>query len=258
MMRMHAVLSTGLAALLVLPRLRGGGDDPAVLEASLTRTVHALEVLSGIDQRLRAQDLAVVGDVLSVTEPAGGDPAAASATLETLRREVSLLQMELDQLEAAPAVVLAPVAKREPPAVTTGLDDATRKALQLPIGAGDGASADGALASAPPATVANEGPGYSADPLRHALACLRARRPERALELLTGREDPESQYWRARALADLDRIDEAIAILARLSAASGDDFTTKRATTDLEFLRWKRDFVSRLPAGLRARTEDPR
>ena len=256
-MRMHAALSAGLAALFVLPRFASQGDDPAVLQASLTRTARALEVLSGIEARVRARDTAVIGDVLSATEPAGTDPAAANEALETLRREVSLLQMELDSLESAPVPDPA-AAKPEPGSlsITTGLDETTRRALSLPLGAEE-SSAD-APAAEPPAPVSLEGPGYSADPLRHALTCLRTGRPERALELLAGREDLESLYWRSRALADLERADEAIELLSRIIAADGDDYAARRASTDLEFLRWKQGFRARLPEGLRGRTEGPR
>jgi hypothetical protein len=260
-MRMHAALSAGLAALFVLPRFAGTGDDPAVLQASLTRTVRALEVLAGIEARVRVQDAAVVGDVLSATEPAGTDPAAANEALETLRREVSLLQMELDSLESAP-VPSADSAAAEPGAgslsITTGLDETTRRALSLPLGAEQSASEAAPANEPPPAPVSLEGPGYSADPLRHALTCLRTGRPERALELLAGREDLESLYWRSRALADLERIDEAIELLSRIIAAAGDDYAARRASTDLEFLRWKQGFRARLPEGLRGKTEGPR
>ncbi len=259
MMRMHAALSAGLAAFFLLPGMRGASDDPAGLETSLVRTVRALETLAGFEQRVRTRDSSVIADVISATEPAHLAPTDGGEALDKLRREVSLLQMELDRLETAPMSDATASFEAPPPApITTGLDESTRHALRLPLGAEDPRATHEARMEPAHAPVAMERAGYSADPLRHALACLRAGRPERALELLVGREDLEALYWRSRALVELDRVDDAIALLTRVHESSGDDYAGRRAATDLEFLRWKKDFQERLPQGMRTQGKEPR
>jgi hypothetical protein len=55
-------------------------------------------------------------------------------------------------------------------------------------------------------------------------------------------------YWRARTLERLERIDDAIQTMERAIQKGGEGFEQRRAETDLEFLRWKRDFVKNLPS----------
>jgi hypothetical protein len=90
-------------------------------------------------------------------------------------------------------------------------------------------------------------PAYSADPLRHGIACYRAGRYEEARALLAPLETPASLYWHARTLERLELLEEAVAVMERVVAQGGDSFEARHAATDLEFLRWKRDFMQSLP-----------
>ncbi len=252
MMRLHSALSAGLAAFFVLPvALPSMGirqDELQLLEDALSRTVRALEVMGSLEERLRSPDPSMVELVLSSTEQAHLPPAEGGERLETLRREVSLLQMEVDSLEISSSSSPADRA----PTITIGLDEELRQALRMPLHEEPPA----AELSPPPPTGPSEPsreaqpptpPGYSADPLRQAVACYRAGRHERALSLLEGREDLEALYWRSRCLTQLERTDEAIALLTRIVESAGASYAGRRAESDLDFLRWKKDFQARLP-----------
>ena len=94
--------------------------------------------------------------------------------------------------------------------------------------------------------ISPEGEGYSADPLRHAIACYRAGRFAEVLGLIGPDErDLEALYWRARALAQLERVDEALETLGRVIERGKDAGVVERARTELEFLEWKREFERR-------------
>ncbi len=254
MMRLHSVLSAGLAAFFVLPTalpsLGISQDDLHLLEDALSRTVRALEVMGTLEERLRSPDPSMIELVLSSTEPAHLPTAEGGERLETLRREVSLLQMEVDSLEASSSTCPADPAR---PGITTGLDEETRQSLRMPLHPEEPSTAEPLAApstertSEPSKETQPELPGYSADPLRQAMACYRAGRHERALSLLESREDLEALYWRSRCLTQLERTDEAIALLTRIIESAGDSYAGRRAESDLDFLRWKKDFRARLP-----------
>jgi tetratricopeptide (TPR) repeat protein len=255
MLRFQTALASLLGSALVAPVFLGQGSI-ATLEDALAGTQRALEVLKSLEQRLQEDPGAALGLLLSATEPAALDEPQLDARFESLRNEVSLLQMELDALQspqlaagtpgagAAPLPVL-PLSS-EPAWVTTGLDDSLRALLASdapvspvrPTLRMEGADAPDAGANA-----------YSADPLRHGIACYRAGRHAEALALLAPIEGATALYWTARTLERLERLDEAVATmeraLAKASAATGETpgFEPRRAESDLEFMRWKRDFL---------------
>ncbi len=287
MLRFQTAIASVLGALLVLPAVFGQGEL-ATLEDALAGTARALEVLQGIQKRLSDDPAGAVGLLLSATEPPlqgspatpaspafpsfEGDERALDERLETLRSAVNLLQMELDALESPTAAALGArepalsprsMVPASPAGVTTGLDDALR-ALLAQDPAARATFRESAPAAAGPARAGRPAAGaaeaYSADPLRHAITCYRAGRFEEALELLAPLENATALHWRARTLERLERLDEAIDALERALARGGEGFEERRAQTDLEFLRWKRDFVATLgkkPAGPSVRPSVP-
>jgi hypothetical protein len=258
MLRFQTALASLLGSALVAPVFLGQGTL-ATLEDALAGTQRALEVLKGLEQRLQADPGAALGLLLSATEPPALDGQQLDGRFEHLRNEVSLLQMELDALQSpqlasgaagipagAPPPVLMDTAEGE--WRTTGLDDSLRALLASdapgppvrPAARGDASGA------AEDADVAN---AYSADPLRHGIACYRAGRHAEALALLAPIGGPTAMYWTARSLERLERLDEAVTTLERALAAAqatgGETpgFEPRRAASDLEFMRWKRDFL---------------
>lgn len=94
-----------------------------------------------------------------------------------------------------------------------------------------------------------EGKGYSADPMRQAQACFRAKRYEQGLELLEAAEpSPTVSYWTARMLERLDRIDEAIELYNAIETDDDAKELHAAAKRDREFAEWRRDFEKK--AGL--------
>jgi tetratricopeptide (TPR) repeat protein len=275
MLRFQTAVASVLGALFVVPVLVGQGQI-ATLENALSGTARAIEVLEGLEQKLREDPASALGLVLSATEAPLGDDAQRDQRLETLRSEVNLLQMELDAMqsptlavgsggEAGGAVQSAlgtheplPVARPQGPGITTGLDDSMR-ALLTGATPGGGAAGSRALPRGesegsrehPAETSEAEEPAaesaYSADPLRHGITCYRAGRYAEALALLSPLDGATALYWQARTLERLERLDDAIRVMERAIADGGEGFELRRAQTDLEFLRWKRDFVKGLP-----------
>lgn len=270
MMRFQTAISGLLAALLVVPVFVGQGHVSSLQDA-LGGTRRAIEVLKGLEQRLHDEPAAAMGLILSATESARGDEAQRDRKLEDLRNEVGLLQMELDSIQSpvlgADGAVQSALGARQPfeaqrpatpPGITTGLDDSMRALLTEAPGTRtqlwpETAEPRAGTPSAQPAPGAGAESAYSADPLRHGIACYRAGRYGEALALLAPLTDASALYWQARALERLERLDDAVALMERAlakndpsGAAAG--FEKRRAETDLEFLRWKRDFVKQLPA----------
>jgi tetratricopeptide (TPR) repeat protein len=220
-------------------------------------------VLQGLERQLGEDPVATLGLILSATEAPAGDEALRDRRLETLRNEVGLLQMELDALQSpvlAPDGAVqdflgtrTPLEPAGPPGagITTGLDDSLRALLSeapssrlLPVPAApEPARTKGQDGSEPPVDVGV----YSADPLRQGIACYRAGRYAEAYELLAPIPDANALYWQARALERLERLDEAVTVMERAVAKGVEGFELRRAQTDLEFLRWKRDFLADLP-----------
>ncbi len=271
MSRTGLVSNAAIGVLLLVPALTLQGRSPASLEEALESTLRALEALGAIEQRIAHSDPEAVGVLLASTEPAPEAPQALEHALLDLRAEVSSLECELDGLHAQTAgpAQQDPQAQDAdagaggaPIAPTTGLDDATRRRL-----AGSALSAVEPLAQVEPLAAAGaaaavlhsfEAPGYMADALRLARACYRQGRWHEGLALLEGRDGtPAETYWRARCLEKLERNDEAIAAYERLVADPAGGWEAARAREDLEFLRWRLDFLARRGAA-KASGEDQR
>jgi hypothetical protein len=113
-----------------------------------------------------------------------------------------------------------------------------------------------AAAGPRPAAPSAEDPGYSADPLRHANTLYRAGRFQEGFALIAKRAEPEAVYLQARFLERLGRMDEAIRVLESVVGLLPEGYESRRAKSDLEFFRWKRDFLERLPEA--AATDAPK
>jgi hypothetical protein len=258
MLRFQPLVSTAAAALLLFPAASFSSDDLAVLQGALAEIEHALEVLNGLGPRVAGGEEGAGALVRSGTEGPLPDAVEADRQLETLRDEVNLLQAELDVLEARPLLVEAPAAplglgprKGGVPPISTGLSVEQRALLT-----GDESVTRAAPAAAPPGS-AHPGPGpaqaaseegYSADPMRHAEACLRAGRYKEGFTLIAARTDPSAVYLQARLLEKLGRLDEAITALESVVHKLPEGYEARRAQSDLEFFKWKRDFLRRMPA----------
>jgi len=276
MLRFQTAIAGLLAPVLVVPVFLGQGSI-ATLQDALAGTLRALEVLKGLEQRLQADPAATLGLVLSATEAPAGDEVQRDRRLEGLRNEVNLLQMELDAMlspvlgadgsvQGALGTRLALEEGAEPGAapsagITTGLDDSLRALLSgaRPLPRDNAPREDGAGASVSGAGEPAAESAYTADPLRHGITCYRAGRFAEAWTLLAPLEDAAALYWQARTLERLERLDEAVTTMERAIAKGGAAPELRRAQTDLEFLRWKRDFVKSLPAsGKDPKQKEPR
>jgi len=260
MMKFQATLVTGLAALLVAPRMTLGQDEVAALENALAQTVRALEVVSGLETRLAVEPEATVPLVITATEATalGVTEETLDGRLASLRSEVSLLRMDLDALENPMAgdPRTAPTAVRAPD-VSTGLDESILSLMRRSVdpGADPTGPQPGPTASTTPARTTKsptiDPSQYTADPLGQAKASYNAGRYEDGVLLLEGRTDDASRYWLARCLTRLERYDEAVKLLEDVVRTAGDTYEGRRAATDLEFAKWKRDFDQKLPQGLK-------
>lgn len=285
MLKFQPILTAAAGALVVVPAVTLDDADLGSLQSALNDTTRAIEVLTGLQQRIDAGDPAAADMVERVTEAPILDPRSRDERLETLRNEVGLLHTEFDLLEAR-AFALAPppmpgtgspgtgaLQPNQPaqpsglafgslpqagtaPVVSSGLSQADRMRLSdlgLPPKAGGTAPASDAAGTTPgpgtiPVAVAEgDGPEYSADPVRHARACLRAGRYQEGVDVLRNSEDPEAMYVKARCLEKLGRLDEAIETLTVVVAQSPEGYQAERAKSDLEFFQWKRDFLALVP-----------
>jgi tetratricopeptide (TPR) repeat protein len=272
MLKFNYALNLGLATLLVVPAvtLGSGGEDS--LEATLQRTLKALDQLAAVEERLQNGDATAIPTVLAATEaplPAPAeDPGARDALLESLRHDVARLQSEAEQLESRPASAALPssapttntaaessaaTTTTEVPAATTGLDDALRAQLARSVGAAAAPTSTPAVTTpvaAAPSRASNarafEPAGYAADALRLGRACYRQGRYAEALAAFEQRlEDVECAYWRARTLEKLGRDTEALAGYSAVIARKDAGTHAERAREDLEFLQWRVDFEQR-------------
>ena len=268
MMKFQAALSTGVATLLVVPAVTMGGNDLGTLRDALTNTNRALELLGGIQGKFETGETPTPGVVAAITEAPMLDARRRDERLVTLRNEVSLLQTELELLEdgtrpgTTPAI-RPPSASADglPPAteggtplprVHTGMDNATRRALQ-----GLDPEEKAPAVDSAPREIEKAGPkpspdgiNYTANPVLQARACFRAGLYERGATLLaTAKSDPEALYWRARCYEKLNRLQEATDDLERVLETSKDEHLLSLARTDLEFVAWKKGFLEKLEAG---------
>jgi len=272
MMRFQTTITAVLASLFVMPVLIGQGSI-GTLEDALAGTKRAIEVLKGLEKQLSEDPVTAMALVLSATETPSGTDMQREEHLEALRSEVNLLQMEFDALHspalASDGAVQGALGTRSPLAesklpsagITTGLGDDLRAYLNgapQPRVAPAPASRGTEPGSEGEADLASTNNAYSADPLRHGITCYRAGRYAEALGLLAQLEDASALYWQARTLERLERLDEAVKVMERALAKGGEGFEARRAQTDLEFLRWKRDFVQQMPARGQDKTKEPR
>jgi hypothetical protein len=274
MLKFHSAVTTGAAALLLFPALQASTGDLTVLRGALDEIQRALQVLNTLEPRIAAGEPGSSALVRSVTEPPLADPQAADRDLERLRNEVNLLQVELDVAESGPLPVGPPspdpweasAGGGEAPPISTGLSADQRALLEqdivgpvLPQAAPPSRPAttlrvplkpEGAKTALPAADA-----GYSADPMRHAEACLRAGRHKEGFALIAARTDPPAVYLQARLLERLGRLDEAIEALASVVDKLAGSSEGRRAQSDLEFFRWKRDFLKRMPSDTAGKAE---
>lgn len=214
MMKWGFALNATLGAVLVASAIGFSGAGPQDFDLSLDRVARGLEEAAGLRARIERGDAAAIGAVIERSELPAPDPRADDERLAQLRFEVSRLQMEWDALAAA-----APIAPKKPIVSPT--------------------AAVGAKGSAGQPT-AHEAPGFSADPLRQGEALYRAGKYADALAVLRLLpDDARCQYWSARALEQLGRDDEAVALYTTVSERKDGGWARERARTDLEFLRWK-------------------
>lgn len=269
MMKFHAAITAGLAATIVIPAVTLDTEEIGTLEDALSNTVRALELVTGIQKKFETEKKSDTGLVLAMTEDSILDPQLRDERLHALRNEVNLLQTELDLIESDD-LGITPVATTPPPPtgvpegeiipaagaagsiprVTTGLDDATRRALadlQRKDRGEDVAEAPEPAETVAPFVSSTEKEGYSADPLRHARACYRIERyAEGAAILKDLKSDPRALYWRARCLEKLGQLDEAARALRKVIELSPDTPEGRNAKSDLEFIEWKRGFLDKL------------
>ncbi|MBM3991432.1 MAG: hypothetical protein FJ298_10565 [Planctomycetes bacterium] len=282
MLKFNYALNLGLATLLVVPAvtLGSGGEDS--LEATLQRTLKALDQLAAVEQRLQAGDASAIATVIAATEPAlptpEGEPGARDALLDTLRHDVARLQGDAERLEnaelegslaptlapsTAPSTAPSNAPGNAPGAVTgavtddapatRGLDDALRARLAVNTLSGprreqDTSAPKSECAPTPTSGAARafEQAGYYADALRLGRACYRQGRYAEALASFELRlDDVECSYWRARTLEKLGRDTDAIAGFAAVLARKDALALAERAREDLEFLQWRVDFEKR-------------
>lgn len=264
MMKFHAAITTGLATLIVVPTAVLDEGELRSLENTLSGTVRALEVLAGIQERADTDPRQAALWIRSATEPPILDDRERDERLVQLRNEVNLMQMELDSFSAPTSVattekpgvtgtVQAPFTTQTGglalQGVTTGLSDAARRALAHGPSAASQSEANPPTGTTAPAELPpREEPGYTADPLGHARACYKAGRYEDGIAVLeTLRDDIEALYWKARCLEKLGRLEEAEVALENVATVADGTWTGQRARTDLEFVRWKREFTKRMP-----------
>ena len=88
-----------------------------------------------------------------------------------------------------------------------------------------------------------EGEGYSANPLRQAQACFRAKRYQQGLDLLVGApKSAEVTYWKARLNEKMGNWNHAIDLYTELKDDAAAGVYADQAKQQLEFVIWQRDF----------------
>ncbi len=219
MMKFGFALNAGIGALLVVSSLgmqKGSRQD---LELSLDRAVHNLEELSGLRARIERGDKAAIADVIERSAPPGQDPRADDERLAQLRFEVSRLQTDWDALAAASG----------------------RKGVPVTNAAGTHSAGTNTPTTDPLTNLTSfEAPGFSVDPLRQGEALYHAGKYDAALGILRGQpDDVRCQYWSARSLEALGRLEDAIALYTTIAARKDASWAGERARTDLELLQWK-------------------
>lgn len=278
MFKLSGALTSGLAAIIVLPSVALEDYRATSLRAALEETVLAIDTLKGVRTGLEeGTDPNLIGRVLELTEPPPVDQRALDELLVSTRDEVGRLQQQVDILEARHAGVefRGSVYAPSPGGTTIGIDANLLRTLNS-IGSGGtedrgsmspltggrrGADAthgypgSGSHAAGEQGAGTLRGPvepleamGYSADPLAQAVAAYRAKRYTDALIVLgEPREDSHLWFWRARILDAVGRLDEALLAYAKVIELDPESFDAKQAAVEVEFLEWRRKFESKLP-----------
>jgi tetratricopeptide (TPR) repeat protein len=246
MMKHNFAVGVALALAVVLPTAALGKQAPETLQQALERTIAALEQLAGIEQRLARHDAGAIRDAIASTEPAltvpANKPQARDEQLDALRHDVVALQGALDgDMRAGEPAAKPSAHDSQPPstssAATTGLDEATRRALGAPASAEQ--QIDGALGSAPAPKRTFEPRGYSADPLELGRALYRREKFGQALVQFESQGTAiEATYWKARCLERLNKTSDAIAAYKQVIASPSAGPLAARAKDDLDFLTW--------------------
>lgn len=271
MLKFNYFTNLGLATLVVVPAVTLGTSQNESLEQTLKRTLHALDQLAAIEQRLNSGDATAVPAVLAACElplPTPPDrPQARDELLDTLRGDLARLEGEIELVESGSSATPAhPKARTSdklndvdvppPPAATTGLDDAARRLLgartSVPVttpAAQQPSSATNTTRPAPSSARTFETDGYAADTLKLGRALYRQSRYAEALTTFEQRrEDAECSYWRARTLEKLGRDADAVKAYGEVIELKDAGAHADRAKEDLEFLQWRLSFEKARPA----------
>ncbi|MCY3003347.1 MAG: tetratricopeptide repeat protein [Planctomycetota bacterium] len=269
MLKFNYFTNLGLATLVVVPAVTLGTSQNESLEQTLKRTLHALDQLAAIEQRLNSGDATAVPAALAACElplPTPPDrPQARDELLETLRGDVARLEGEIELVESgsgASTTRMKPSTNDKvqdtdlpaPPAATTGLDDAARRLLgartSLPVTTpATQPSTANTTRPAPSSARTFETDGYAADTLKLGRALYRQSRYAEALTTFEQRrEDAECSYWRARTLEKLGRDADAIKAYGEVIELKDAGAHADRAKEDLEFLQWRLSFEKARPA----------
>jgi tetratricopeptide (TPR) repeat protein len=228
MLRWTGGITTGLAVLILGPALiqplrlglaAGRSADPASKQRAIAEIE---EIAAGLRQGSREAALRL----LDSTEPPILDSGGREARSEALRAEIDALRRRLDA---------APTRGNGSPLTLRVLDDE-------PAHARDGGAGTFGASSTSHASprIERPEPGYSADPLRQAIACIRAGQHERALDVLEhGDASGPREYWRGKALEALGREPQALACYDKAAQLAPKSLEGKLARIDAEYLRWR-------------------
>jgi hypothetical protein len=262
MLKYQSALLAVFGSALLVPAICSQ-DGARGLENSLKETTRALEVLAGIQRGIEARHPSAIALAKQATEPASGEARVRDNRIVTLRDEVNRLQAMNDRMQGpdTQAREVENTLSSPPPLdldssprviVTTGLSQSAREELS-------GVALPGTRAARPvasagegqkPSGAAKDAGESAADPLRQAQVLFRARSYEECAALLKKREsDPESAWWRGRALERLGRTNDARDCYQKAKdGAAKDSKLATRAAQDLEFLEWKLGFQQKLAA----------
>ncbi|TAJ23510.1 MAG: hypothetical protein EPO68_02925 [Planctomycetota bacterium] len=240
MMRWTGGIATGLAVLFLGPTLlqplrvglaAGRRDDPASKQQAIAEVE---ELAAGLRQGSRESALRL----LDATEAPILDSGGRDARAEALRAEVDALQRRFDAASARGGAKQGVArSQRDEPARARDGGTSTRDA-SIPQHQTTKQQTTAAPHAAP--HIERPAPGYSADPLRQAIACIRAGQHERALDVLE-RIDASGprEYWRGKALEALGREAQALACYDKAAQLAPKALEGKLARTDAEYLRWR-------------------
>ncbi len=253
MLKFQQVINMGIASILVIPAVALQGDRGQGLEAALEDTIAAL------DHLVRVRDTRDVADpetremIVAATEAPIAAGPQRDQYLDTLRRDVNVLTMQLESVEQSPKQRQMIQGSSNAPQVdfngtgrtsqpTTGLSEQERRNL-----AGIQAPLPGVNMKAPIATIAIEEDGFVVDRLLLGQSYYRAGRYLESAEILSRQPgNAEAVYWYARCLEKLERFDEAIDLYGSVLKLTESTYLADRARNDLEFLTWKREFQSKI------------